>query len=101
MPMLKTRVITALVLLALLLPSLFFLPQAHWALLVALFIGVAAWEWGGLLGFGQGARLLTGAALAILCAAVTLLDSMAIGAAAGGALGVPRLSAHFDVNGRG
>ena len=51
MPMLKTRVITALVLLALVLPSLFFLPQAYWALLVALFIGVAAWEWGGLLGF--------------------------------------------------
>jgi len=77
--MLKTRVITALVLLALVLPSLFFLPQAWWALLVALFIGVAAWEWGGLLGFGQSERLLTGAALAILCAAAVLLDPAAIG----------------------
>ena len=97
MPMLKTRVITALVLLALLLPSLFFLPQAHWALLVALFIGVAAWEWGGLLGFGEGARLLTGAALAILCAAVTLLDPVAIGATAGSALGVPWVMASYGV----
>jgi len=78
MPMLKTRVITALVLLALLLPSLFFLPQAYWALLVALFIGVAAWEWGGLLGFDQTKRVLTGAAQAMLCAAAVLLDPAAI-----------------------
>jgi phosphatidate cytidylyltransferase len=76
--MLKTRVITALVLLALVLPSLFFLPQTYWALLVALFIGVAAWEWGGLLGFDQAKRLLTGAALAMLCAAAVLFDPAAI-----------------------
>jgi phosphatidate cytidylyltransferase len=79
--MLKTRVITALVLLALVLPSLFFLPQAYWALLVALFIGVAAWEWGGLLGFEQNKRLLTGAALATLCAAAILLNPAAIAGA--------------------
>jgi len=78
MPMLKTRVITALVLLALVLPSLFFLPQTYWALLVALFIGVAAWEWGGLLGFDQAKRLLSGAALAMLCAAAVLFDPAAI-----------------------
>jgi len=78
MPMLKTRIVTALVLLALLLPSLFFLPQAYWAGLVALFIGVAAWEWGGLLGFDQTKRVLTGAAQAMLCAAAVLLDPAAI-----------------------
>ena len=71
--MLKTRIITALVLLALVVPSLFFLPQAYWALLVALFIGVAAWEWGGLLGYAQSGRLLLGAAMAALCSAVSLL----------------------------
>ncbi|HEX9194549.1 MAG TPA: phosphatidate cytidylyltransferase, partial [Azonexus sp.] len=76
--MLKTRVITALVLLALVLPSLFFLPQSYWALLVALFIGVAAWEWGGLLGFDQTTRLLIGAALTVLCAAGVFLDPAAI-----------------------
>jgi phosphatidate cytidylyltransferase len=76
--MLKTRIVTALVLLALVLPSLFFLPQAYWALLVALFIGVAAWEWGGLLGFDQTKRVLTGAAQATLCAAAVLLDPAAI-----------------------
>jgi phosphatidate cytidylyltransferase len=76
--MLKTRIVTALILLALLLPSLFFLPQAYWAGLVALFIGVAAWEWGGLLGFDQTKRVLTGAAQAMLCAAAVLLDPAAI-----------------------
>ena len=78
MPMLKTRIVTALVLLALLLPSLFFLPQAYWAGLVALLIWVAAWEWGGLLGFDQTKRVLTGAAQAMLCAAAVLLDPAAI-----------------------
>ena len=42
--MLKTRVITALVLVGVLLPSLFWLPQSAWALLTAAVIGVAAWE---------------------------------------------------------
>ncbi|EKE17944.1 MAG: hypothetical protein ACD_10C00203G0007, partial [uncultured bacterium] len=44
--MLKTRVITALVLVGLLLPAMFYLPQSYWALAVAAFIGIGAWEWG-------------------------------------------------------
>lgn len=79
--MLKTRVITALVLLALVLPSLFFLPQGWWALLVAAFIGVSAWEWGALLGFAPGKRVLTGITMASLCAAAGFFDPAAIGAA--------------------
>jgi phosphatidate cytidylyltransferase len=78
--MLKTRVITALALMALLLPSLFWLPQSGWALLIALFIGVAAWEWGALLGWGNTSRLLLGVATAIVCAALSLVDPAAIGA---------------------
>ena len=78
--MLRTRVITALVLVALLLPGLFLLPQAYWALLAAAFIGVAGWEWGGLLGLGDRRRLLLGAALAAFCAAVLLLAPAAMGA---------------------
>jgi phosphatidate cytidylyltransferase len=78
--MLKTRVITALALMVLLLPSLFWLPQSGWALLIALFIGVAAWEWGALLGWGNTSRLLLGVATAIVCAALSLVDPAAIGA---------------------
>jgi len=80
--MLKTRVITALVLLALLLPSLFLLPQAYWAVLVAAFIGVAAWEWGGLLRWSETSRRLLGGVTALICIALAQLDPAAIGAGA-------------------
>jgi len=78
--MLRTRVITALALMALLLPSLFWLPQSGWALLIALFMGVAAWEWGALLGWGNTARLVLGGATAAVCAALVWADPAAIGA---------------------
>jgi len=78
--MLKTRVITALVLLTLLLPSLFLLPQAQWALLLAAVVGVGAWEWGALLGWPEGRRRLLGVAVAIICAVVSLLAPEVIGA---------------------
>lgn len=77
--MLKTRVITALVLVALLLPALFYLPQNYWALLVAAFIGIAAWEWGALLGWRAAGRVVLGAVTALICALVSLLDPAAIG----------------------
>ncbi len=79
--MLKTRVITALVLVSLLLPSLFLLPQSIWALMVALFIGVGAWEWGALLNWSARARVALGCITALLCAAFGVLDPAAIGAA--------------------
>lgn len=79
--MLRTRVITALVLLALLLPSLFFLPQSYWALLVAAFIGIAAWEWGGLLQWSENSRRLLGVITAVLCGALSLLDPEAVSGA--------------------
>jgi len=79
--MLKTRVITALALMALLLPSLFWLPQSGWALLIALFAGLAAWEWGRLLGWEMPGRVALGIAAALLCAALSLIDPAAIGAA--------------------
>lgn len=78
--MLKTRVITALVLLGFLLPSLFFLSQAQWALLVAAFIGVAAWEWGALLRWGESSRRLLGIVATLSCAIISILEPDAIGA---------------------
>lgn len=87
--MLKTRVITALVLMALLLPSIFLLPQAGWALLVAAFIGIAAWEWGALLKWSENARRLLGVATAMLCAGLAVFDPEAIGATSTFAPGQP------------
>lgn len=78
--MLKTRVITALVLMALLLPSLFYSSQAGWALLVAGFIGVAAWEWGALLGWQNSRRVFLGVATALVCVLLTVLVPNVIGA---------------------
>lgn len=80
--MLKTRVITALVLVGLLLPAMFYLPQAHWALTVAAFIGVGAWEWGALLGWRSAPRLVLGVTTALTCATISLLAPDAIGASA-------------------
>lgn len=80
--MLKTRVITALVLMALLLPSIFMLPQAGWALLVAAFIGVAAWEWGALLGWQEFARRALGLVTAGICATASLVFPEVIGVGA-------------------
>jgi len=97
LPVLKTRVITALILLALVLPSLFFLPQFHWALLVAAFIGVGAWEWGGLLGFAAGRRLVLGIGMAALCAAVALSSPGAIGAGTSAAFAAPWVVATYGI----
>ena len=65
--MLKQRVITAILLLAVLLPSLFWLPQPAWAGLMAVMTAAAAWEWGGLLGWAQRSRLRLGAAALMAC----------------------------------
>jgi phosphatidate cytidylyltransferase len=67
--MLLPRVITALVLLALLLPALLAASPVPFALLTLLLIGAAAWEWARLNGLGQGASLLSGAGLVLACAA--------------------------------
>ncbi|MDR1849003.1 MAG: phosphatidate cytidylyltransferase [Zoogloeaceae bacterium] len=61
--MLKTRILTALVLLAVFVPAAIFLPDWGWTILMSAVIGVAAWEWAGLAQFGQKARLAYGLGL--------------------------------------
>jgi phosphatidate cytidylyltransferase len=65
--MLKTRVITGVALLAGLLAALFFLPMLGWMIFCALICALAAWEWGGLAGWGGKARIAYGAVLGSLC----------------------------------
>jgi len=66
--MLKQRVITALVLVAILLPALF--APVAWPFALFALVGVAAagWEWGRLSGYGGSASLWVGAAVAVGCA---------------------------------
>jgi phosphatidate cytidylyltransferase len=56
--MLKTRVLTAAALLMLFLSALLLLPDAGWIGCCAVMLGVAAWEWGGLVKLGAAGRWL-------------------------------------------
>jgi phosphatidate cytidylyltransferase len=67
--MLKQRVITAIVLLAILLPALFWPSPFPFAAIALVLIAAAAWEWGKLNGAGQAGSVLIGAACLGLCAA--------------------------------
>lgn len=65
--MLQQRVITALVLLAILLPALFYSSTVPFMLVVLVLMAAGAWEWGRLSGFGQAGSLAVGAACVALC----------------------------------
>ncbi len=65
--MLKQRVITALVLVGLLLPTLFVASAWPFALLSLVLIGAAGWEWGRLNGLADRAALAIGAIVVLLC----------------------------------
>jgi phosphatidate cytidylyltransferase len=65
--MLKQRVITALVMLALLLPALFAPVPWPFALLMLLMAGAAAWEWARLNAASPAAALAMGGAVALAC----------------------------------
>lgn len=65
--MLKQRVITALVLLAILLPALFYPTPWPFALVALVLIAAGAWEWARLNGYGSVVPLLTGFVSVVLC----------------------------------
>jgi phosphatidate cytidylyltransferase len=64
--MLKQRIITAVVLLAILLPALFYPSPVPFSFVTLVLIAAGAWEWGRLNGHGQAGALL----LALLCLAL-------------------------------
>lgn len=66
--MLKQRIITALVLLAILLPALFYPSPAPFACVMLVMIGAAAWEWGRLNGYGPRMSVFLGIEMVLLCA---------------------------------
>ncbi len=68
--MLKTRVITALVLLALFLAALFWLSPPAWAAFAAILVVPAAWEWGRLIALPRFACGLYVLLVAAACAAL-------------------------------
>jgi phosphatidate cytidylyltransferase len=66
--MLKQRIITAVVLLAILLPALFWPSPYPFAAVVLVLIAGGAWEWGRLNGLPMGASVAIGAICVALCA---------------------------------
>lgn len=67
--MLKQRVITALVLLAILLPALFHANTVPFTIVLLVLVAAGAWEWGRLNGLGSAGAVATGAACLAMCGA--------------------------------
>ncbi len=66
--MLRQRVITAVLLLLVLLPALFYPSAMPFSALALVFIAAAAWEWARLVGFGQIGALASAACVVLTCA---------------------------------
>lgn len=71
--MLKQRVITAVVLLAILLPALFWRTPEPFLAITLLLIAAGGWEWGRLNGLGSAGSIALGAITFVLCAAAWAL----------------------------
>ncbi len=65
--MLKQRILTAVVLLALLLPALFYPSHVPFACVMLAIIAAGAWEWGRLNGYGPGVSVFLGIETLALC----------------------------------
>lgn len=65
--MLKQRIITALILLALLLPALLYKESSPFILIALLFIAAAAWEWARINGWHGGAAVLVASVCCTAC----------------------------------
>lgn len=70
--MLRQRVVTALVLVGLLVPAIFFLDDRSWGILTAAITGLAGWEFGRLAGFCRKGQAAFGVLVAGLCLLMAL-----------------------------
>lgn len=77
--MLKTRIVTAVVLFAVFFSALFFLSSLAWVLFATLIGAVAAWEWGALMAWGKGSRVALGGGFALLAMTIALIAPAALG----------------------
>lgn len=95
--MLKTRIITALVLFAVFFSALFCLPPLGWVLFATLVAAVAAWEWGALMAWRGVPRLALGLGTALLGLGLAALEPAALGLGSGFAEAAWRLGRWFYV----
>ncbi|MBS1228758.1 MAG: phosphatidate cytidylyltransferase [Proteobacteria bacterium] len=95
--MLKTRIVTALVLFCAFLSALFYLPPLGWLVFATLVAAVAAWEWGALMALAGASRVALAGGLALICLSLAALDPTALGLDAGFADAGWRLGRWFYV----
>lgn len=81
--MLKTRIITAVLLFIAFFSALVFLPQSGWVIFASLVAAVAAWEWGALMKLRSTSCVMIGVLFALVCLLVTILEPAALGLEAG------------------
>ena len=79
--MLKTRIVTAIVLVSAFLLALFYLPPIGWLAVSTLIAALAAWEWGALIGFGKQARVSFGLAVVVVAVLTAIASPGAVGIA--------------------
>lgn len=77
--MLRTRVITALIMLVLFSTALFYFPPIGWLAFVVLVCTLAGWEWGGLCGWASPARIAYGGFIGLAAALVAWMSRGAAG----------------------
>lgn len=77
--MLRTRILTAVILLTVFLIALFYLPSLAWFAFATGVTGIAAWEWGGLMGVSRAYRIAQGLLLVCFCIVLAILSPDALG----------------------
>ena len=81
--MLKTRIITAVILLLVFLVALFGFPPSAWFIFATSIAAVAAWEWGALIGMGHAWRVTLGVAFGFICIVIAAFEPAALDLAPG------------------
>ncbi len=77
--MLRTRIVTAIVLVSAFLLALFYLPPIGWLAVSTLIAALAAWEWGALIGFGKSARIVLGLAVVVVAVLAAVASPGTVG----------------------
>ena len=73
--MLRTRILTALVIAALLIPAIFWLDASLWAVLTAVITGIAGWEFARLAGLARPLQFAYGVLVGALAVALGCLPA--------------------------
>ncbi len=77
--MLKTRIITAVLLFSVFFSALFYLPPLAWVIFSTVIASVAAWEWGALMGISGNSRTILGSGFFCVCLFLGVMEPAALG----------------------